>query len=194
MSKVLKWILGIVAALAIAAAVCFTVKSCEKEEVKTFAEYVAEDYAFAKTFVDNPDDVCFYEVEAVLNGLADEVPADELKVVTYQSVFQTFAPNVAHFRDRDVTTGEYVDYTVDDLWLGDDRFDPTALKISFDKAVELMHAADVIIPSSNKVTLRAPVGPTASNPLWIFGSTRSAMKGQEFVAVDAITGEVRYIR
>jgi hypothetical protein len=65
---------------------------------------------------------------------------------------------------------------------------PKAPSMTLTRAVSLLRKAGNRKPFFN-VTLRNPLGPKRSNPLYIFG-----FPGQRFVAVDTVTGRVRPIQ
>lgn len=190
MKNSLKWILALVAVCLVAVGLVLILKPNTPEPepaAPTFTEYLLEDFEYAKSFENDSTQVALYEVETVLNGNVSEVPAEELAIVSSMTVIAV--NDTIHFRTRTYETGEVVLEKQAGTWVGDFAIEHPNLDITFEKAVELLYAAaeegKVELPAGDKMTFRRPVGPDALAPLFIFGT-----QGSNFVAVNAVTGEV----
>lgn len=142
---------------------------------------------FSQQHSEADNNVYFYEVQCVLNGKLAELDAKDVRIQSSLTVANV--GRFCHQISTDFVSGIRQTNIIPGTWAGSFTIDnPTALKISFDQAVELIkNAKDIQTPNSNKMTLRHPLG-TTINPLYIFGSTSEGL----YVSVDAMTGEVAY--
>ena len=187
-SKFILWVA--IAALVALAIGLFATKGCKQEEevvAPTFTEYLMEDFDYVKSLENDSTHVALYEVETVLNGNIAETPAEELAIVSSMTVFAV--EDTVYYKTRTWETGEVVTEKEVGTWLGDYALEHPNLDITFEKAVELLYAAAadslVVLPAGDKMTFRRPAYAGSLAPLYIFGT-----KGTNFVAVNAVTGEV----
>jgi hypothetical protein len=124
-------------------------------------------------------DAKLYEADGTASGGPTTEPTgiDQLRVV-----FQN--PNNTTVIIKSTVWGEFGEPTlIDQPWLEDIVIDwPVAMDLP--KAVELKDAAGYTQPFGT-VTLRNPLGPTKSNPYFIFGGGSGT-----YVFVDTVTGKV----
>lgn len=142
---------------------------------------------FCQQHSEADNNVYFYEVQCVLNGKLAELDAKDVRIKSSTTIanvgqycHQVFTDYASGVRQTNIIPGTWVgSFTIND---------PTAFKITFEQAVEIVkNATDLQTPNSDKLTLRHPLG-NIKNPLYIFGSSSERL----YVAVDAMTGEVGY--
>lgn len=186
-SKTKKWLFGsFVAAVVVAfgAAVALGVFEKEEEPVKTFNDYVVEDFNYAKSF---PDFVAFYEVEAELNAGIDSTALDSLVIVKTKTVFET--KDTARYIERNYLTGEVVESCEFGHWGGTFAIDSlTNVKVSFEDALKAVkEQTEFKVPDGKFMTFRFPFpsGDKEARVVYIFGSHFTS-----YLSVDAETGEV----
>ena len=186
MKNSLKWILALVAVCLAAIIVVFVSKPAKEEPVleeSAFTEYVAEEFAYAKSFESDDNLVRFYEVQTVLNGNLDTLTYDTVDILASMTVFSV--NDTVFMRTRDWESGEVAEEKVLGHWMGTAPLDSLNVEVPFEKAVELLYSTNYPVPAGDKMTFRKPLNGVAENPLYIFGTV-----GTHFVAVDAVTGEV----
>lgn len=121
-----------------------------------------------------------YEADGVATGGPTTNPNDinQLRVV-----FQN--PDNTTVIIKTTTWGEFGEpVLIHEPWLGDVVID-WPIKMDLPEANELKQKAGFNEPYTT-VTLRNPLGPTRTNPFFIFGSSPM----QPYVFVDVVTGEV----
>ena len=124
-------------------------------------------------------DAKLYEADGVASGGPTQDPnrIDQLRVV-----FQN--PNNTTVIIKSTTWGEFGEpELVKQPWLGDRVID-WPVDMDLPKAVELKDAAGYA-QAFDTVTLRNPLGPTVTNPFFIFGDGSGT-----YVFVDTVTGKV----
>lgn len=164
------------------------VQEQEKQEIviseKSFNDFVNEDFLYSKTMKDG----ALEEVETVLNGTVDTLTSENVEVVYMKSVIQK--NGFVDFIERNFTEKTIDTIQTEGLWVGSFAFEQGEFPITINKAIELLHESNKVLPSSNKMTLRRPVGPTQyKSQLYIFGQQNTG-----FIYVDAVTGEVGNIQ
>lgn len=193
MKNSLKWILALVAVCLVAVGLVLILKPNTPEPepaAPTFTEYLMEDFDYVKSLENDSTHVALYEVETVLNGNPAEMAQEDLAIVSSMTVFAV--EDTVYYKTRTWETGEVVTEKEAGTWLGDYALEHPNLDITFEKAVELLYAAAadslVVLPAGDKMTFRRPAYAGSLAPLYIFGT-----KGTNFVAVNAVTGEVKPI-
>lgn len=155
----------------------------EKDTYLTFEKAISADFELlkAKATTGMPN---FYEFECVLNGNISVMAPKDVKILTSKAVGS--CGHTVYFFDTDFVTETRKEDSASGSWFGSFTIpDPTAMAISFSKAVEILFGqTEFPVPASDKMTFRHPMG-TFKNPLYIFGSNHSS-----YVAVDAMTGEI----
>lgn len=118
------------------------------------------------------------------DGVASSGPTtDPNKIDQLRVVFQN--PDNTTVIIKSTTWGEFGDPVLyNEPWLGDIVID-WPIDMDLPKANELKEQAGYKEPYAN-VTLRNPLGPTASNPYFIFGTNPN----HPYIFVDTVTGEV----
>ncbi len=192
MKNSIKWILALVAVCLVAVGLVLILKPNVEPvpAAPTFNEYLLEDYEYVQSLGNDSTHVALYEVETVLNGNVAETAPEDLAIVSSMTVFAV--EDTVYYKTRTWETGEVVTEKEAGTWLGDYALEHPNLDITFEKAVELLYAAAadslVVLPAGDKMTFRRPVYDGSLAPLYIFGT-----KGTNFVAVNAVTGEVKPI-
>lgn len=122
----------------------------------------------------------FFETTITLDAAVDTV--QNFEVLEMQSVYQI--PDT-------VITYTYTDEGLNVVkeyghWLEDCPILPEHVKFSLADAIEALQESNIVVPSSDKVVLRRPLGPKVlTSAYYIFGTTHTG-----FVAVNAVNGEV----
>ncbi len=192
MKNSMKWILALVAVCLVVVGLVLILKPSAEPvpAVPTFKDYLMEDYEYVQSLGNDSTHVALYEVETVLNGNVAETAPEDLAIVSSMTVFAV--EDTVYYKTRTWETGEVVTEKEAGTWLGDYALEHPNLDITFEKAVELLYAAAadslVVLPAGDKMTFRRPVYDGSLAPLYIFGT-----KGTNFVAVNAVTGEVKPI-
>lgn len=182
--KVRNWLFAAFVFCAVAAGVLAVILNVTKpDSEKTFNELVLEDFARVKGEATDSIQVCFYEVETVLNNDCDSVSVEDLKVIEMLTVAQV--GDSVMFIHRDILNDVVEVTKVADMWVGDVNITNVVFPVSFEDALKLAKESEFGLPGGNKMTLRSPLYRELVNPKYIFGQHNTS-----FVAVDAITGEV----
>jgi len=127
-----------------------------------------------------------YEVQTQFNDNFTTMDSKGLHVVTAREVFQV-KDTLVMFIDRNFDEGTRVTSLENGAWLEDVKFGVKELK-DVNEALDAMFKSDIIVPDSNLMTLRKPLGPTIyAFPFYIFGGSKEG----KYVAVDAHTLEVQ---
>lgn len=146
----------------------------------SLTDYIIKDY---ETVLNENPRAKYYETECVLNGYLDEVK-DKAKVVSYRQIHQV--ADSVHYYNRNFEDNTLSVTKQYGHWSGTFKADPHDMLVGFNDALDILMENNVVLPHSNKMTLRCPMGAESYNLKYIFGSTKSKL----YIYVDAVTGEV----
>ncbi|MBP3732520.1 MAG: hypothetical protein J6I84_04665 [Bacilli bacterium] len=124
----------------------------------------------------------WYESQIELKDMmSDSLSTDT--IISIRNIFQDTIPKVYIYIH---TFGvDSVRLSVrDDFVVGDSDMSSDSIKVTFDKAFQLMKNSGLYIPNSRYCTLRKEVGSKEANPQYIFGNDKVQ------IYVDAVTGNV----
>lgn len=175
-----KFVYGAIAAIAVAVVALVVVWLCQRGDKPTVNECIVKDYEAA---LEISPRARYYETECVLNGCLDDVHTDA-KIVSYSQIVQI--GDSVYYYNRDFKEGTLDVTHKYGHWGGTFKCDPHDICITFDEALDILDKSNIVLPHSNKMTLRCPMGAGSYTPLYIFGSTTSKL----YVYVDAVTGKV----
>lgn len=195
MNKPIKKIMSVIAIVVLAAVVIYEAFFGEVKPTPTsetvdcykLETVLSNDFELAKTFLVEGENLVFYEAETVLDSAATN---DVVKIVDVMTIFQ--------MKDRCLfikhAEGAYTNAPQTSIadpghWCGNWEIPMEPCAVTFDRAVELLHQWNGVIPTGDKMTLRRPQGvidgKDCENALYIFGTM-----GSGFVAVDSKTGAI----
>lgn len=171
-------------ALVLACALLFA--SCNPEPARVL-EQAKADYAVAVSEASDSSFVAFFEIEMVLdNPISALNEGVDVKLQEAVSILQI--DSLVRSIDRTYNAkGKIVSTETSEeigSWVSDSKIALDSLVYDLPEALQRLREAEIILPEANKVTLRAPLAPPFKT-YYIFGTY-----GTEFVAVDAISGEV----
>lgn len=180
-----KWLFVVFVVAALVAGACLVINGIidDDPEPKSFTEYLAEDFAYAKSMENDSNRVFFYEVETILNKEASDTTGEKLNVIAMTSVFQLH--DSVYYRTRNLLTGDVEDTKEFGKWFGSMEIKSVDFPVSFDSAVSILFNSGATVPAANKLILRNPTSSDWGAPQWIFGTY-----GTNFVFIDSYTGEV----
>ena len=189
----MKKFLGFIVALLLA----FTISSCtncsnpkvldDQKPQTELVSYIALDNEYMN--LEFGGNCCWYETDILLDEFLNEECDGSIQVLVniYQTVesrdsvsFDTKVYKLQHFANGTNSKGY-----VHGFWIENLPLNIADIKISYNKAFELMNQVNLPKPHSQHVTLRKPIGPINCNPQWIFGNIH------EQIWIDAVTGEAR---
>lgn len=163
---------------AMAAMMLFT--GCKKQS--EFNKALEADYA--EVIAEYPEAV-LYEVQTQFNDTFDTRDRKGLHVASAREVFQV-EPRLVVFVDRNFETGTREVLKQEGAWLEDLKINLKEVR-DVNEALDALFGADIILPDTNFMTLRRPLGPTLYvDAFYVFGSTKTS-----FVAVNTRTLEVQ---
>lgn len=138
--------------------------------------------AYKRIMAKYPDAI-FYEAQGVLKEENGEVVPDAEQVTC---VFQAEPNKVVYLiyqEGKRSTIKKFDGYFVQDCAIG------PKCKVSLEKAFDIMHSADIILPHSLYVTLRRPLTKDVKEyPDYIYGDNHN----NPYVFVNSFTGAVDY--
>lgn len=155
-------------------------------------EQAKVDYATAVADAPEGANVCFYEIEMVLdNPVSDLKEGKKVKLQSSTTVIQI--DTVVRFINRTYDSkGKIVSENVVEeagAWLEDMNIPLDSLNYDLPDALQALAEFDEALPEGDKVTLRKPLVPPFKDTYYIFGTM-----GTFFVSVNAVSGEIEMFR
>ncbi len=124
----------------------------------------------------------------ILNDAVTFENIDDLHVVAVNDVFYYWdndrGPFVQYVNSH-VKYGVQIPYPINDVWIEDANLSDQPIKLSAEDALIKLKEWNGVLPKSNFITLRLPVGPKDCNVQWVFGDV------YDVLFIDAVTGEIR---
>jgi hypothetical protein len=127
-------------------------------------------------------DFRWYETDIVLKYFLDDEKQDGTWT-ELSNIFQVAEDGDPHVYFIDHSGDSWIMNDKKGFWIEDYPINPDSLKISYQKAYEIMMASNYKKPHSKHCILRNPIGPLECNPQWVFGNVRSQ------IWIDATTGK-----
>lgn len=112
---------------------------------------------------------------------------DDLHITDVNDVFYYWdrkkGPQVQYV-NVNIEHGTQIPWPINDVWIEDANMSDQPIKLSAEDALIKLKEWNGVLPKSNFITLRLPVGPEECNPQWTFGDE------YDVVFVDAVTGDI----
>lgn len=121
-----------------------------------------------------------------LNDTVTYESIDGLHVTDVNDVFcywNTDGPWVQYINSN-VKSGVQIPWPIHDVWIEDADMSDWPVKLSAEDALMKLKEYNGVLPKSNFITLRRPVGPKECNPQWTFGDVYNVL------FIDAVTGKI----
>lgn len=126
----------------------------------------------------------WYETRVLFNENICYETLDNLNVVDVTDIFQTFNPAECQYISTNAEKGTIIPPSIPDIWIEDCDMGELEIKLNVDDVLQRLKEYNGLIPPSEGMTLRCPLGPRRCNAQWVIGNV------VDVIFVDAVTGEV----
>ena len=130
----------------------------------------------------------WYETQVKFNEQPTQNNLGDIHVTEVTNVFQTFDEERGprcQFITSDVVKGMLIPAPIPDIWIEDRDLSEAAIKLTVEDVLDKLKTWNGIIPQSDGIVLRMPLGPLSCNAQYVIGNVVTA------IFIDAVTGDIR---